>query len=86
MILDLYADLYFLINFSMDLICFYLLASILHIKLPMRRALIASGIGGIYSVCALVLGVSGFLGVIFDALICLFMIIIIYLERGRRIS
>ena len=86
MILDVYADLYFLINFSMDLICFYLLASILHIKLPLRRAVIASAVGGVYSVCALIFGVTGIIGVILDALICLFMIIIIYLERGRRVS
>ena len=86
MILDVYADLYFLINFSMDLICFYLLSSILRIKLPIRRAVIASAIGGIYSVCALIFSISGILGVICDTLICLFMVVIIYIERERKIS
>lgn len=86
MILDVYADLYFLINFSMDLICFYLLASILRIKLPVKRAIIACAIGGLYSVFSLILGIDSILGVICDALVCLFMVIIIYLEKERKIS
>ena len=86
MILDFYADLYFLINMSMDLICFYLLASILKIKLPVKRALLACAVGGAYSVFSLIYGISGILSVICDALICLFMVIIIYLERERKVS
>ena len=86
MILDVYADLYFLINFSMDLICFYLLASILHIKLPVRRAVLASALGGAYSVCALIFGISGFLSVLFDVFICLSMVLIIYFERKQKVS
>ena len=86
MILDVYIDLYFLINFSMDLICFYLLASILHIKLPVWRTLFAAALGGAYSVCALVLGISGFFSALFDVLVCISMILIIYFEKKKKLS
>lgn len=86
MFLDVYLDLYFLINLSMDLICFYILSSVLKIKLPPKRAIIASTVGGIYSCVALIAGITGILSVICDALVCLFMVIIIYIERERKAS
>ena len=48
-----YADLLFLINFSMDFLCFYITGAILHKKLSVVRALLASVCGGVYSVAIL---------------------------------
>lgn len=48
-----YADILFLINFSMDYLCFYITTKLLHRKLHKVRALIASVFGGVYSVAIL---------------------------------
>lgn len=48
-----YGDLLFLINFSMDFLCFYLTCLLLHKKLPTFRVCLASIMGGIYSVASL---------------------------------
>ena len=49
-----YVDLYFLINFSMDYLCFYITASLLHRKLPKLRTFFASVAGGLYSVLIII--------------------------------
>ncbi len=51
-----YADLLFLINFSMDYLCFYITAKLTHRKLPPIRTLLASILGGIYAVGILFAG------------------------------
>ncbi len=48
-----YADVLFLINFSMDFLCFYICSHLLCIKLRLWRTTLASALGGIYSVAAL---------------------------------
>lgn len=50
---EVYADLLFMINFSMDFLCLFLTSRILRCRLRMLSALIASVIGGIYSIAAL---------------------------------
>ena len=50
---NVYVDLLFLINFSMDFLCFFISAKIRCIKLPYVRTLIAASIGGAYSVASL---------------------------------
>lgn len=78
MIVDVYIDLLFLINFSMDLLCFYITSVILKQKLPLARSIFASAIGGIYSVFALLGSLDGVILVLCDALICVFMVLIIF--------
>lgn len=51
-----YGDLLFLINFSMDYLCFYITAKLLHRNFPRLRALLASVGGGIYAVVILFSG------------------------------
>ena len=50
-----YADLLFLINFSMDLLCLFLTARLLATPFSLFRALAGAALGGLYSVASLLL-------------------------------
>lgn len=52
---SVYADVLFLVNFSMDFLCFYVLSVLRSRRLNLLRTGIASAIGGAYSVAAVVL-------------------------------
>lgn len=52
---SVYADVLFLVNFSMDFLCFYVLSVLRSRRLRFLRTGIASAIGGAYSVAAVVL-------------------------------
>ena len=66
-----YIDLYFLVNFSMDLLCLMITASLLHRRVSRLRAILAAAVGGAYAAGALLLGFSGFWGFAMDALAAL---------------
>ena len=83
---NVYADLLFLINFSMDYLCLFVCARILHRKMRLSRMILASAIGGAYSVAALFLTASGAVSLAVDCLVCLIMCAIVFSERGRRFS
>lgn len=68
-----YADLLFLINFSMDLLCLFASSKILHRKLGLLRGIIAAAFGGTYSVAILFLPMSSIVSVLLDLLFCAFM-------------
>ena len=68
-----YADLLFLVNFSMDFLCFFVTARLLHKDVKRWRMLIASAMGGIYSVAVLFLPIGTFAAVMIDLLFCFFM-------------
>ncbi len=51
-----YADLYFLINTSMNLLCLYLTGGLLHYPVRRWRILLAASLGGIYAVLFLLWG------------------------------
>ena len=76
-----YVDLLFLINFSMDFLCFYLLSRILSQRMSLPRVLIASAIGGIYSDIVLFADVDTVLGIFIDVSICVVMNAIAFLEK-----
>lgn len=64
-----YVDLFFLINFSMDFLCFFLTSKILNVPLRFWRMIAASVLGGLYADAALFLplGRGAALGVDFAA-------------------
>ena len=70
-----YADLLFLIDFSMDFLCLYVTSRILHRNFGLWRCLGGAAVGGTYSVLALILEMNVLPGIIADigvcALICL---------------
>ena len=83
---DVYADLLFLINFSMDYLCLYICAKVLHRKIRIPRILIASIVGGVYSVLALFFPVNTFLSVLIDVAVCAILCAIVFAEKNQRLS
>ena len=79
-----YADLLFLINFSMDFLCFYITSAILHRKLSAVRALLASVGGGVYSVAVLFAYLAPPFGLVCDAAACILMCAAVF--TGRRVT
>jgi len=73
MIRTVYVDILFLINFSMDFFCFYLVSVLLCRPFSPLRMVIASAVGGIYAVFSLFLPFSGILLLCCDAFACLLM-------------
>ncbi len=80
---EVYADLLFLINFSMDYLCLYICAKVMHRKMRLTRMLLAASLGGIYSVISLFMNFSPAIELSIDCLVCLIMCAIVFGERGR---
>ncbi len=78
-----YVDLLFLINFSMDFLCFFLSSKLLGRRLSVGRAVTASVIGGIYANAALFWSVGQIMGLIVDVAVCAGMCAVAFYERGR---
>ena len=81
-----YADLLFLINFSMDFLCFYITGAILHRKLSQVRALLASVGGGVYSVAVLFVYLVSPLGLVCDGVACIFMCAAAFIKKNMRVG
>lgn len=77
-----YVDLLFMINFSMDFLCFFLSAKLLSVKLSLGRTLTASAIGGIYANAALFLNVGAVAALFMDLLVCIVMCAVAFLKKG----
>lgn len=67
---EVYADLLFLVNFSMDFLCFYLCARLLHRPLKLWRGVVASALGGVYAVAVLFLTVGRLPAFLLDVAVC----------------
>ena len=80
---DVYVDLLFLINFSMDYICLYITVKILHQKIKLSRMLIAAALGATYSVLALFLPLPSPWELALDVAVCFIICVIAFAERGR---
>ena len=61
-----YADLLFLVNFTMDFLCFFVTARILCRPFKVWRCCIASVLGGVYSVVVLFAGFNAVIGLLAD--------------------
>lgn len=82
MIQDVYVDLYFLINLSMNLLCLMITASLLHLRVKRRRAIAAASIGAVYAVVALLFGMGGIVGFLSDLALAYLMCVITFLMRS----
>lgn len=80
-----YVDLYFFINFSMDLLCLYLTARLLSGKLSLLRGVLAAALGGLYANAALLFGVGGIYGFLLDVL-ALALICVVAFARRRELK
>lgn len=83
MIQEIYADLYVLINFGMDLLCLTVTASLLHLPARRWRILLASGMGGLYSLLSLLFSPAGLLGLLFDLLAAMALAGVAFAQRGN---
>ena len=83
---EVYVDILFLINFSMDYLCLYICAKVLHRKMRFGRMISAAALGGLYSVVSLFLDFSSIFSVLVDSAVCLAMCTIFFYEKGRRAS
>jgi len=81
-----YADLLFLINFSMDFLCFYITASLLHRKMSLLRGIIAAALGGVYAVYALLADFTIILSVFIDIGVCVLMCAIVFCKKGKKLG
>ena len=63
---EVYVDLYFLINTSMNLLTLMISASLRHRKISRWRACLAASVGGLWAVVALFWGMEGFWGLVLD--------------------
>ena len=76
-----YADLLFLIDFSMDLLTFYIVSKVLRRRIPLPRMISAAAMGGVYSVASLPLP-RGIFSFIFGIFVCFVMCMTAFL--GKR--
>jgi sigma-E processing peptidase SpoIIGA len=81
---DVYADILFLINFSMDYLCLYITARVLHLELRIGRAILAASAGGIYSIFSLFISASPLLGLILDCAVCFAICCVCFAGRGGK--
>ncbi len=81
-----YVDLFFIINFSMDFLCFFLEAQLLGNRFLLFRVLLASVLGGIYACAALFLPFGGIWDIVIDCAICALMCIIAFKGMAHLIG
>ncbi len=80
-----YADLLFMINFSMDLLCMLLVARLLSRRVSLLRMVPAAAIGGLYSVAALFIP-SNATGFLLDLAVCILMCLLAFRQRREKIT
>lgn len=80
---EVYADVLFLVNFSMDFLCFYITSKILHRRAGVWRTLLSSALGGAYSVLVLFWTVKKPFAIIIDITVCILMNLIVFAGNKR---
>ena len=80
-----YADVLFLINFSMDFLVFYICARLSRRRLNPVRSAVAAAIGGAYGVAALFLPENGTLTIICDLLSLIIICLVAFWSKRERI-
>ncbi len=79
-----YVDLLFMINFSMDFLCLFLVAKLLARHFSLLRTTFAAILGGLYSVASLFVPHDGLGGTALDLLFCLFLCLVAFASRRER--
>lgn len=81
-----YGDLLFMINFSMDFLCFFLTAKLMHRRVGVLRFTVASGFGAIYAVWALFITAYQPLALLVDILVCFVMCLVAFAPKEVKIG
>ena len=79
-----YIDLYFIIKFAMDFLCFVLCARLLSIKESFFRTLAASLIGALYACVSLIALPDGAFGVVCDIFACILICTVAFFDRREK--
>ena len=85
MVQEVYIDLYFLINVSMDLLCLMITAALLHRSVSRLRVCIAAALGGAYAAVSLLFGPGSAWGILLDFGISLLMCTVVFGSRRSRL-
>ena len=81
----LYADVLFLIDFSMDYLSLFAAAKLLSLPTTLPRCVLASAVGGLYGIVAVLFLPGGFFGAIFAVFVSMLLSVIAFgLEGGLR--
>lgn len=83
---DVYVDLLFIIDFSMDFLCFYITSRLLHKKITPIRTILGASVGGLYSVLVLFLSTGRLSAFVIDILVCFFMCAVVFLSKDDGIK
>lgn len=83
---EIYGDVLFLINFSMDFLSLFITGKIMHLEMKAWRALVAASIGGVYGVAALFFPFDGILLVLANIVCAAAMCFTAFGGRGRILS
>lgn len=90
MVVEVYADLLFLINAGMDGLCFCLTGKLLHRKLTAGRVILGSVLGGLYAVVSLLLNTGQAVALLGDLTACVLICLVALGGKGgggwRRIA
>ena len=78
-----YIDIYFLINFSMDVICFFLASKLLTTVVSVKRELLASVIGAGYACVSLLCTLNGIFSLLADLFACFGMCLVAIKRKGN---
>lgn len=81
---EVYIDLYFMINMSMDFLCMLITARLLHREIKVWRLLLGAGLGGVYAVASLLLGFVGVWGFFLDCLTALMLSAVVFFFKGMH--
>ena len=73
MVEEIYGDVLFIINFSMDFLSLYMVGKLLHIPMKAWRVIFGASLGAFYGVLELVLTVGKAVSFLLTALVMLFM-------------
>ncbi|MBQ9087081.1 MAG: sigma-E processing peptidase SpoIIGA [Clostridia bacterium] len=76
-----YVDVFFLINFSMDFLCYFLVSKIFSRKFSPGRGILGAALGGLYADLALFIKVSRATALLIDLLVCVLMCALFFLRR-----
>lgn len=76
--IEVYADLLFLINTGMDGLCFFMTGRLLHRKLSPWRVLIGAMLGGMYAVAALFFECGQALALLLDMGVCFILCALVF--------
>ena len=81
-----YVDLLFLVNFSMDFLCFFVTARLLCRPFKVWRSVIAATMGGVYSVFILFISMNSILALFADLGFCALMCLCAYGIKDKKIG